>query len=218
MALNIEESIVADIAGKRNKASRERALRQYYSEPNHCLHCGGIIYVPANESTYRAREKKFCCIQCAVAYNAKIKTETRHRNCKRCGRKLSWGNSSGLCAQCLKKSNDEERIKVWKETGDTGCCTSSTLKNCIRDYILEQQDGLCAICHIEPEWNGMELHFILDHFDGDASNNDESNLRLICPNCDSQLDTYKSRNKNSARSHRRINQMADELGGCPEPT
>lgn len=26
-----------------------------------------------------------------------------------------------------------------------------------------------------------------------------SRLRLICPNCDSQLDTYKSKNKNSDR-------------------
>lgn len=36
------------------------------------------------------------------------------------------------------------------------------------------------------------------HIDGDASNNFRDNLRLVCPNCDSQLDTYKSRNKNSA--------------------
>lgn len=27
-------------------------------------------------------------------------------------------------------------------------------------------------------------------------------MRLICPNCDSQLDTYKSKNKNSARNFR----------------
>ncbi len=26
---------------------------------------------------------------------------------------------------------------------------------------------------------------------------------LICPNCDSQLDTYKSKNKNSARNSRK---------------
>ena len=36
--------------------------------------------------------------------------------------------------------------------------------------------------------------------DGD---NVRSNLRLICPNCDSQLDTYKSKNKNGARSYYR---------------
>lgn len=48
-------------------------------------------------------------------------------------------------------------------------------------------------------WNNKPLVFILDHIDGHANNNTRTNLRLICPNCDSQLDTYKSKNKNSDR-------------------
>lgn len=52
-------------------------------------------------------------------------------------------------------------------------------------------------------WNGAELNFVLDHIDGDASNSSRSNLRLVCPNCDSQLPTFKSRNKNSARNKRK---------------
>lgn len=52
-------------------------------------------------------------------------------------------------------------------------------------------------------WNSKELHFILDHIDGDATNNTRNNLRLICPNCDSQLDIYKSRNiGNSTRKYK----------------
>ena len=95
------------------------------------------------------------------------------------------------------------RSKKWKETGDTGCQVATTLRNCIRTYILEKQNHKCAICNVDDQWNGQDLHFILDHIDGDASNDYEYNLRLICPNCDSQLDTYKSRNKNSARTHRK---------------
>ena len=64
------------------------------------------------------------------------------------------------------------------------------------------QNYKCAICGCDNKWNGKELKFILDHIDGDASNNKQSNLRLICPNCDSQLDTYKSKNKKSARNFR----------------
>ena len=80
---------------------------------------------------------------------------------------------------------DEEKIKHWLETGDTGCKVATTLRNVIRDYIKESQNHKCAICGIEDTWNGKELHFVLDHIDGDASNNWKDNLRLICPNCDS---------------------------------
>lgn len=51
---------------------------------------------------------------------------------------------------------------------------------------------------------------ILDHIDGDASHNTRENLRCVCPNCDSQLDTYKSKNKNGSRSYYRYNK---EKGG-----
>ena len=64
----------------------------------------------------------------------------------------------------------------------------------IKKHILLEQGGVCSICGIEQIWNEKELHFILDHIDGNARNNIRTNLRLICPNCDSQLDTYKSRN------------------------
>lgn len=68
-----------------------------------------------------------------------------------------------------------------------------------KNFMNEKTDIMNRITHIINE-----LHFILDHIDGDASRNDRDNLRLICPNCDSQLPTYKSRNKNSARTFRKI--------------
>lgn len=49
----------------------------------------------------------------------------------------------------------------------------------------------------------QELIFVLDHIDGDASNNLRVNLRLVCPNCDSQLPTYKNRNRGNGRAWRR---------------
>jgi len=73
----------------------------------------------------------------------------------------------------------------------------------IRDYVLQQQRGLCAICAGPAEWQGLELAFVLDHIDGDATNNKRENLRLVCPNCDSQLPTYKAKNRGSGRAWRR---------------
>ena len=52
-------------------------------------------------------------------------------------------------------------------------------------------------------WNGAALALIIDHVDGDATNNRRTNLRLVCPNCDSQLPTFKARNRGSGRHYRR---------------
>jgi hypothetical protein len=72
----------------------------------------------------------------------------------------------------------------------------------LKRHILREQNNCCEICEMKNEWNDKLIVFILDHINGDASNNRRENLRLICPNCDSQLDTYKSKNRNSARKER----------------
>lgn len=122
--------------------------------------------------------------------------------CSNCGKAIDNRNQSGKCYSCLNKQQRQEKVEKWLVTGDTGCSVASTLRNAIRDYIYEKQNYCCSICGMPNAWNNKPLKFILDHIDGDASNNVEGNLRLICPNCDSQLDTYKSKNKNSARKHR----------------
>ena len=94
-------------------------------------------------------------------------------------------------------------MQRWLETGETGYMVDTTIRGPIRQYISNRQDHKCAICGCEDVWNGKALTFILDHIDGNAAHSSSDNLRLICPNCDSQLDTYKSRNKNSARNSRK---------------
>ncbi|MDQ2635265.1 MAG: HNH endonuclease, partial [Actinomycetota bacterium] len=73
----------------------------------------------------------------------------------------------------------------------------------IRAYIEAEQDGRCAICNGSATWQDLPLTLILDHIDGDPTNNRRENLRLVCPNCDSQLPTYKSRNRGKGRHYRR---------------
>lgn len=52
----------------------------------------------------------------------------------------------------------------------------------------------CEICNI-TDWRGEALSFHLDHIDGDVTNHRLWNLRILCPNCHSQTDTYTGRNK-----------------------
>lgn len=92
-------------------------------------------------------------------------------------------------------------LQVWLETGV--CGRLSYQGHYIRDYLYEQQGGCCAVCGIKNSWNGLTLALIIDHIDGDSTNNHHDNLRLVCPNCDSQLPTYKARNRGKGRFYRR---------------
>lgn len=52
---------------------------------------------------------------------------------------------------------------------------------------------VCNICGIS-EWQGNKLSLQLDHIDGNNKNNLVDNLRLLCPNCHSQTDTFCGKN------------------------
>ena len=59
-----------------------------------------------------------------------------------------------------------------------------------RWYIKGQYTNYeCSICGQGPCWQGKELTLILDHIDGQNHNNELSNLRWVCPNCNQQLET-----------------------------
>jgi hypothetical protein len=44
-------------------------------------------------------------------------------------------------------------------------------------------------------WNGKSLILIVDHINGDNTDHRPDNLRILCPNCHSQTDTFAGRNK-----------------------
>lgn len=54
---------------------------------------------------------------------------------------------------------------------------------------------ICNICKPEPMWQEKKLVLVLDHINGDRHDNRIGNLRLLCPNCNSQTDTFAGRNK-----------------------
>lgn len=63
----------------------------------------------------------------------------------------------------------------------------------IKENKCEGIDGLeCGI----SEWNGRQLNCQLDHINGNPKDHRLENLRILCPNCHAQTDTYCGKNKN----------------------
>lgn len=52
----------------------------------------------------------------------------------------------------------------------------------------------CYICSIGTVWKGKHLVLVLDHVNGINDDYRLENLRLLCPNCNSQTDTFSGRN------------------------
>jgi Zn finger protein HypA/HybF involved in hydrogenase expression len=57
----------------------------------------------------------------------------------------------------------------------------------------------CSECDSLPEWRGKPLTMVLDHRNGDNTDNRLENLRLLCPNCNSQQATFAGRNRGRYR-------------------
>ncbi len=58
----------------------------------------------------------------------------------------------------------------------------------------------CSVCGSDPVWQGAPLVMVLDHINGNNSDHRLENLRLLCPNCNSQQPTFAGKNKGRYRS------------------
>ena len=61
----------------------------------------------------------------------------------------------------------------------------------LREGILEYR---CYVCGL-TEWNEKPITLQLDHINGVHLDHRIQNLRLLCPNCHSQTETFAGRNK-----------------------
>lgn len=81
-----------------------------------------------------------------------------------------------------------EEVMVENSSFDAG----GLKRRLLREGILENK---CQLCGLEKEWQGKPIVLRLDHINGINDDHRLENLRIICPNCDSQTDTFTGRNK-----------------------
>ena len=69
---------------------------------------------------------------------------------------------------------------------------SYKLKNRLYNEGIKQRS--CEVCGTS-QWLNKPLALELHHLDGNRQNHLISNLKLLCPNCHSQTDTFRSKNR-----------------------
>ena len=145
--------------------------------------------------------KMFCSRSCAAKFNnsksPKRKKESgTFTNCLNCNKQFYYYsyNSTGkfCCGSCHQKYKNITDTIPRIENGK--CRESVTL----RKYLTAKRGNKCEICNIE-DWNNKPLSLHVDHIDGNSDNNFPVNLRLLCPNCHSQTETFCGRNKKNTK-------------------
>ena len=68
-------------------------------------------------------------------------------------------------------------------------------KRLIKEGLKEERCEMTG-CPVDgPTWLGRPITLHLDHVDGDHSNNELSNLRILCPNCHTQTPTHGAKRR-----------------------
>lgn len=159
-----------------------------------CLNCGKQTNNP-----------KFCGLSCSASYN-NTKKPKRHKEkstCKNCGEHFFATRRRKYCNKKCQQKNRHMQIKQFGKFDINGTPDSKT----VRKYLRKEYGNYCVLCGQSADnWCGKPIVLIVDHIDGNARNWRVSNLRLVCPNCDSQLPTFKGRNKGKSTREYTITQ------------
>ena len=177
-----------------------------------CKQCQKEFFKGENEKQGDFNKRTFCSSSCSVTYSNlhKDKKNINPQYCLNCGEIISISNLSHstynrrkFCSnKCQQNYRYKEKIKKWKDGNDDGLIGNQwiDLCNAIRRYIFNKYNFKCAKCgwsKKNPFTDTLPLE--IEHIDGDATNNKEDNLILLCPNCHSLTATYRGANKGKGK-------------------
>lgn len=197
--LNIDKNPVRLKAQRMGLKSKYIEKLADLKEVKECLNCN------ENFESLISENRKFCCHSCSAKFNNSLRiSKVKTFKCKTCETETKVrknGNGVFCSHKCHRKYRYEYNIILWKDgvlKGHSG--KTRAITPWLRKYLLEKYNNSCVKCG----WN--ELHPVdhkplveINHIDGNAENNLEENLEVLCPNCHSMTHNFRARNKSSTR-------------------
>lgn len=118
------------------------------------------------------------------------------KKCIECGKELTNEQTKYCSNKCQANFVRHEKIKLWLEGKHNGMRGKTATARWIKFYFIEKYGEKCMECGwCEKNTYTGTIPIELEHIDGDFTNNDPNNLKLLCPNCHSLTKTYKGANK-----------------------
>ena len=84
---------------------------------------------------------------------------------------------------CQAQYRSRSLVQEWKEAKTPTAWRQPP--EWVKKYLIQTLGHKCSVCN-SGKHNSKPIPLVVDYIDGNTHNNEESNLRLVCPNCRAQ--------------------------------
>lgn len=131
--------------------------------------------------------------------------------CLSCDKETQRASYRYCSNACQMEYQFQHYIKEWNAGEKNGLQGIGIVSAYIKRYLRKKFGNKCCLCGwAKVNLKTGQVPLVADHIDGNWRNNIESNLRLICPNCDALTPTYAGLNRGNGRKNRVVSNRVKE--------